>query len=94
MQQADYLRRRYGEYLEHSIRYYIMDDAVVSDQYYDELCKELLANWGAFDHRYKHLTDESALFAGSGFQIKAEDVPQVYILCQRYPDKPLKEVFQ
>lgn len=82
----------FGEYLEHSIRYYILDSPVVGDGYFDELCQVLLANWGNFNHRYKSLCDESALTAGSGFQIKSEDVPQIVLLCRKH-NRPLKEVF-
>lgn len=87
------LKGVFGEYLEHSVRYYLLDRTVVSDGYFDELCQILMANWGNFEHRYKHLCCESALVAGSGFQIRSEDVPQIVLLCRKYPDKPLKEVF-
>lgn len=87
------LKSLYGEYLEHSVRYYLLDSPVVSDDHFNYLCTTLLNSWGAFEHKYKGLTDESALFAGSGFQLKAEDVPQIYLLCKKYPDRPLKEVF-
>lgn len=87
------LRALYGEYLEHSLRYYILDRPVVSDAYYDDLCKTLLVNWHGFEHRYKHLTDESALSAGSGFQLKAEDLEPILWMCRLYGN-PLKEVFQ
>lgn len=86
------LKGIYGEYLEHSFRYYHLDSPVVGDGYFDELCQVLLANWGNFKHRYKHLCDESALTAGSGFQIKSDDIPKLYLLCRKY-NRPLKEVF-
>jgi hypothetical protein len=86
------LKGVYGEYLEHSVRYYILDRPVVGDGYFDDLCQVLLANWGNFEHRYKHLCDESALTAGSGFQINAKDVAPIVWLC-RTTVRPLKEVF-
>jgi hypothetical protein len=86
------LKGIYGEYLEHSIRYYHLDAPVVGDGYYDELTQILQAQWGDFEHKYKHLTCESALAAGSGFQIRMEDVAGIVWLCRIYP-RPLKEVF-
>lgn len=86
------LNHLYGEYLEHSLRYYLLDSPVVSDAYYDGLCQTLLASWGAVTHKFKHLTDEGALSAGSGFQLKATDLPALYLLCKKH-NQPLKEVF-
>ena len=89
------LKAVYGEYLEHSCRYYHMDHSVVDDAYYDGLCKTLLANWDNFEHRHKGLCDESALFAGSGFQLPFTTLLwPVVLLCMAYPDTPLKEVFK
>ena len=88
------LKYLFGEYLEHSCRYYVFDKPVVSDAYFDAVCQVLLANWGNFEHLYKCLCDESALSAGTGFQM-ANTIPNhIVLLCKRYPDVPLKEVFQ
>lgn len=88
------LKHLFGEYLEHSIRYYIFDRPVVSDAYFDNLCKTLLANWGDVDHKFKHLCDESALAAGTGFQLQHSAPHAIIALVTKYPDTPLKEVFK
>ena len=61
--------RLYRAYLEHSIRYYELEQPIVSDHLFDQLCRALLRHWHGFDHRFKHLTDESALAAGTGFHL-------------------------
>lgn len=61
--------RLYMAYLEHSVRYYELDDPVIDDALYDRLCQALLRHWAGFGHSLKHLTDASALRAGTGFQI-------------------------
>lgn len=64
------LNQLYMAYLEHSLRYYEMDDAVVvPDALFDAICKALLRHWGGFQHSLKHLTDVSALEAGSGYHL-------------------------
>lgn len=63
------LNRLYMAYLEHSVRYYELDEPLISDDLYDRLCKALLRHWAAFEHSLKHLTDASALQAGTGFQL-------------------------
>lgn|GEM_PF-6701900 len=59
----------FEQYVEHSYRYYQLDDPVIPDCVYDELCARLLRVWDQVDHPDKNLTDESALEAGSGFQM-------------------------
>lgn len=61
--------RLYMAYLEHSVRYYELDDPIIDDGLYDRLCQALLRHWAGFGHRLKHLTDESALRAGTGFHL-------------------------
>lgn len=63
------MNRLYMAYLEHSIRYYELDEPVISDELYDRLCRALLRHWPAFEHSLKHLTDADALAAGTGFQL-------------------------
>lgn len=89
------LKALYGEYLEHSCRYYYLDSAIVDDSYYDGLCQQLLQHWGEFEHKYKKYTDESALFAGSGYQLPFTTMLWPIVqLCLSYPGTPLKEVFK
>ena len=59
----------YVAYLEHSVRYYEMDESIISDELYDRLCRALLRHWHSFNHSLKHLTDVSALQAGSGYHL-------------------------
>lgn len=82
----------YGEYLEHSIRYYKLDAPVVSDSYFDSLCKTLLAGWAMVTHRYKDMADESALRAGTGFQVPFHKLDPVVWLCRQHCE-PLKNVY-
>lgn len=88
------LKSLYGEYMEYSIRYYLFDESVVSDDRFDEICKILLENWNNFEHRFKYLTDESALEAGTGYQFGWDSAPlQVIDLVRQYPNRRLKDVF-
>lgn len=88
------LKGIFAEYMEHSYRYYVMDSPVVSDQYYDELCRILIANWGNFEHSCKHLCDESALFAGSGFQMVGKFPQWIECIVYMHPDRPFKETIK
>lgn len=56
-------------YLEHSYRYYEMDTPIISDARYDRLCQELLKALPDLKHRDRHLVDESALQAGTGYHL-------------------------
>ena len=58
-------------YLMASYLYYIHDlPSPWHDTQYDQACKRLLKEWHTFEHQHKHLTDESALAAGSGYHIR------------------------
>lgn len=84
----------FGEYLEHSCRYYILNNPVISDSDYDKLCVRLLSVWDQVTHKYKQLTDESALSAGTGFQMEYTMPSQIVWLCRMVsPDKALREYF-
>jgi len=83
----------YGEYLEHSVRYYVLDSPVVLDGYFDKLCKTLLAGWELVTHRYKDMCDESALSAGTGFQVPFHKLDPIVWLCRQHPGTPLKDIY-
>jgi hypothetical protein len=83
----------YGEYLEHSIRYYALDAPVVSDGYFDNICQTLQAGWGLVTHRYKHMCDESALRAGTGFQLPLHKLDTIVWLCRQHRETPLKDIY-
>lgn len=84
----------YGDYLEHSYRYYILSQPVISDHEFDDLCRRLLACWPLVTHRLKDLADESALRAGTGYQLSASSLPVPFVrLIERNPRVPLRFVF-
>lgn len=60
-----------------SYLYYICNDSVVTDTFFDHLMRELDANWDDVEHRHKHLIDREALSAGSLFTLKEEDYPLI-----------------
>lgn len=57
-------------YLMHSYLYYEMDEPIISDIEYDELCRELKEKWDSVEHFHKHLVDVHSLGAGTGYQVK------------------------
>mgnify|MGYP003681233467 FL=1 len=57
-------------YLMHSYLYYEMDEPIISDIEYDELCKQLKDKWDSVEHFHKHLVDVQSLGAGTGYQLK------------------------
>lgn len=83
----------FGEYLEHSIRYYLLDAPVVPDTYFDGLCKTLLAGWGLVTHRLKHMCDESALRAGTGFQLPFHLLDPIVWMCRQHHETALKDIY-
>lgn len=94
MTQTAHLKLMYGEYLEHSLRYYEFDAPVISDHEFDHICLLLAAGWNLFEHKYKHLTTKDDLWAGTGMQISSANAPRALLeLIRKYPDKALKDVF-
>jgi len=57
-------------YLMHSYLYYVMNEPIISDMEYDELCKELKDKWDSVEHYHKHLIDKQSLGAGTGYQLQ------------------------
>lgn len=57
-------------YLMHSYLYYVMNEPIISDIEYDELCKELKDKWDSVEHYHKHLIDKQSLGAGTGYQLQ------------------------
>ena len=57
-------------YLMHSYLYYVMNEPIISDIEYDELCKELKDKWNSIEHYHKHLIDKQSLGAGTGYQLE------------------------
>lgn len=52
-------------YLMSSYSYYVENDPIFSDQYYDNLAKNLLSNWDNVDHFHKSLISADDLTAGT-----------------------------
>ena len=57
-------------YLMHSYLYYELNEPIISDAEYDELCRELKDKWDSVEHFHKHLIDVNSLGAGTGYQLK------------------------
>lgn len=84
----------YGEYLEHSYRYYMLDTPVIQDNEFDGICVRLLEHWPIVTHRLRALTTEDDLRAGTGFQIRARSLPWPFVeLIEKNPNVALKFVF-
>jgi NAD-dependent DNA ligase len=64
-------------YLIHSYLYYIAEDPIISDSEYDKICKDLLAAYDIQTHGHRHLIDEAALEAGTGFHIAEKSYPYI-----------------
>jgi NAD-dependent DNA ligase len=47
-----------------------MNEPIISDIEYDELCKELKDKWNSIEHYHKHLIDKQSLGAGTGYQLE------------------------
>ena len=52
-------------YLMSSYSYYVENDPIFSDQYYDNLAKNLLLNWDNVNHFHKSLISVDDLTAGT-----------------------------
>jgi DNA ligase (NAD+) len=74
---VDHANHLFQQYLIHSYRYYVMDDPIIPDTAYDQLCQQLLVEWLFVDHPDKSLTDSDALRAGTGYQLQFKYPPWV-----------------
>ena len=52
-------------YLMLSYAYYVQDDPIVSDGFYDKLARKLLKEYDTIEHRHKHVISKGDLEAGS-----------------------------
>lgn len=57
-------------YLIHSWLYYERHVSILTDTYYDEMCKELAEKLPTVEHLHKHLVDPEALRAGTAYHLK------------------------
>jgi hypothetical protein len=52
-------------YLMASYAYYVEDEPIFSDAYFDELAKLILGSWDYLEHRHKDFLNKDMLAAGS-----------------------------
>ena len=57
-------------YLMHSYLYYVMNEPIIDDMEYDEICRELKEKWDNVNHYHKHLIDKQSLGAGTGYELQ------------------------
>lgn len=69
--------RMVSVYLMASYLYYIENISPMLDYEYDFICKTLLDNYEKVTHPHKHLIDISSLKAGTAFNIKDNDYPNI-----------------
>lgn len=60
-----------------SYTYYHLNESVVSDTDYDDLCRYLLKNYNKITHPHKRYFTENDLESGTGFAIKDADYPTI-----------------
>lgn len=60
-----------------SYLYYCKDESLFSDEYYDQLTKELLLKWDEVEHSHKKLITKDDLMAGSLYKLKEKDYPSM-----------------
>ena len=70
-------------YLILSYAYYSLNVSLVSDSFYDRICKDLGDALDAFDidHRHMGLCDMESLSAGTAYRLKKEDYPGMAVSC-------------
>ena len=57
-------------YLMHSYLYYVMNEPIIEDTEYDEICRKLKEKWDSVEHYHKHLIDKQSLGAGTGYELQ------------------------
>lgn len=68
--------RLVNQYLVHSYLYYILDSSVISDERYDEICKELLTCLEEATHPNALLVNKEALQSGTAYHLRSEQYPE------------------
>ena len=62
-------------YLEHSYRYYILDEPIIPDSYYDCICADIFAQIDNVPNKYSSIIDVDAMNATTGFHIRLHEYP-------------------
>ena len=57
-------------YMMSSYLYYEKDKQVLTDSFFDQMCKKISQTWDQIDHPHKKLIDKKSLEAGTGYYIK------------------------
>jgi hypothetical protein len=57
------------DYLIHCYLYYKLNNPIIYDYDFDELCKDLLSRWDSISHSYKDFVSYDDLKAGTGYSI-------------------------
>jgi hypothetical protein len=66
-----------------SFLYYHDDQVILSDGFFDELCRGLAARWPAVRHPHKALLSPADLVAGSVFALRREEYPTMVVNAAR-----------
>lgn len=62
-------------FLSSSYCYYILYQPLLSDEFFDAMCKWMLENYDSLEHEHKSLVTKDMLIAGSGFNIPYDGYP-------------------
>lgn len=67
--QNESLDKLVSVYMVASFCYHKLNETIISDDDYDQVCRRLLHNYDNITHQHKKYLDKGALRAGSGFHI-------------------------
>lgn len=56
-----------------SYLYYTCNQSAVTDEFFDDMCRRMLAEWSTLQHPHKHRIHESDLEAGTGYAVKVPE---------------------
>ena len=60
-----------------SYSYYILDEPILSDTVFDNMCKYVFNNWDKIEHQHKHLFTKEDMENGSLFMLKPDQYPLI-----------------
>ncbi len=64
------INRKVSWYFICSYAYYKKNISLISDEIFDQLCKDILKDFDKIDHQHKYLLEKELLEAGTGFSLK------------------------
>ena len=65
------------QYLMSCYLYYEKNLNVITDDEFDEVCQRILKHWDKLKHPHKEYIKKLDLFAGTGFSLEWEKMPQI-----------------